>query len=546
MNKKTTTSYVKLPKQLITDIKAQELSKTQTSHSIKFVGILLRDSHQDFGNYSTFTDKPQTFLLKAFDKKYNSWLNILLNAGIVICDNVCSPITHKAYAYAVNQKYFTTELTITDLENVPYKDIVKEIDFDYDLIDGYVSNDFKQLVINTERLHQITNDVVSNVRISNYKVNNQIKVDTIELIDSTPTYTNKYHISLEKAITKATEKGFLIIEDKRKYFIVDEQTFIQNKKAAILIHYTNSIEQLANGNFKFGINNTNGRLDTNITNMPSVLVDQIIEDSGLIQKDMVNSQFAVLSNVLKGELNTIDYNAFKQLSFDGKLYEYIQDNLGLETRKEGKYNMFELLFSSYKNNSKGKAILKTLFPSIVRWIDDYKKVNGSNNFSIMLQRKESEIFIQNVWMILKQEGIFCITKHDSLIIKKEDAKRIREILKELFSKLDFNCKMITSKQTPLPTNEVAVVEIVAEIVPNSVIEVEILVTVERYFDKLKRKWGSWIAENKFDEIQNYLLKVGVRNMNDNRLKDPVLVDILNTSIDYKDDETGYYKKLSII
>ena len=97
--------------------------------------------------------------------------------------------------------------------------------------------------------------------------------------------------------------------------------------------------------------------------------------------------------------------------------------------------MFEVMFSSRRNNSAYKKKIKELFPSVVGWIDDYKKAHGDNQFSIMLQRIESDLFIDNILKRVKKLKYFCLTKHDSLIIKRSDYEAILAIVKEEFSKI---------------------------------------------------------------------------------------------------------------
>ena len=69
-HKKTITSYISLPRLLVEAINRLELSKTEKSHCFKFIGILLRDSLEEFGNLISFVPKPQTYLIKTFDNSY--------------------------------------------------------------------------------------------------------------------------------------------------------------------------------------------------------------------------------------------------------------------------------------------------------------------------------------------------------------------------------------------------------------------------------------------------------------------------------------------
>jgi hypothetical protein len=226
-----------------------------------------------------------------------------------------------------------------------------------------------------------------------------------------------------------------LIKDDNTYKVVNPVQFLAEKKATMKMYYTDSIERLRNNSINVKRNTTNRRLDTNLTNMASILVDEICLQNGLVQIDLSNSQFVLLSNILKHHLNTDDYKHFKGLSVDGKLYTYIASKLGLKSPKNGKSLMFEVMFSSRRNSSVFKKKIKELFPSVVEWIDNYKKEHGDNEFSIMLQRIESELFIDKVLKRLKKLKYFCLTKHDSLIIKRSDYEAIMDNVKDEFSRI---------------------------------------------------------------------------------------------------------------
>ena len=71
------------------------------------------------------------------------------------------------------------------------------------------------------------------------------------------------------------------------------------------------------------------------------------------------------------------------------------------------------------------------------WVDDFKKQNGDNQFAIMLQKKEAEIFIDNLYIMIREQDIFCLTKHDSLIVKAEDEYKVRNMIEEHFKNIEF-------------------------------------------------------------------------------------------------------------
>ena len=210
----------------------------------------------------------------------------------------------------------------------------------------------------------------------------------------------------------------------------------------MLQSYQDAINKLANKRFYGKRNSTNNRLDTNLTNMAKVLTNEICGDNKLVQFDLCNSQFAILSDLLDKELCTPDFKIFQEESYAGTLYEYIMQELDIDNRYDAKKMMFELMFSKEGLASELKTKLKTIFPNVVKTVDEYKKVNGYKTFSVMLQKRESEIFIDGLWKTIKKKKIFCTPKHDCLIVKEKDTEAVEEIIKNYFMKIKFKGKII--------------------------------------------------------------------------------------------------------
>src|SRR5690606_20691072 len=154
-----------------------------------------------------------------------------------------------------------------------------------------------------------------------------------------------------------------LIQDGEDFYIMSEIEFILRKKISVLQAYTDSINKLYDKKIYGKRNNTNNRLDTNLTNMAKILVKDICERNDLVQLDLCNSQFAILSHYLEDRLCTNDFKAFREQSYNGRLYEYVQEELTLKNREEAKKVTFELMFSKEDLNTERKERLKKLFPT---------------------------------------------------------------------------------------------------------------------------------------------------------------------------------------
>lgn len=443
VHKKTTTSYISLPQSLTEAIQNLNLSKTDKSHCYKFVGILLCDSLDEHGDLVSFTPKPQKYIIKSFDNSYHLWLYELLNNHIVIRSDYYSHEEGICYDYKVFPSFFLEDSSSTlciyksckPLISLGYKDIVKGINLETNTLYNWFADDMDSFVTDYNKLESILKDKLDNLSINQFEVDYQIQAKSVQLTITHSKKTKSFYTSTTNAIAMAHKQGKSLINDEGKYKIDTIEGFIQKKRQAINFYYQNSITRLKNKNYTASRNETNNRLDTNLTNMSSLLVDEICLQNNLMQLDLASSQFCLFSNHLTHKLATDDFIRFKTLSSSGNLYASIQQELGLKSVKEAKNAMFEILFSARNNKTLFKSKLKEVFPSVVAWIDEYKKAHGDNQFSIMLQQIESDLFIDRILKRVKKLKYFCLTKHDSLIIRRSDYEAILSIVKEEFEKI---------------------------------------------------------------------------------------------------------------
>lgn len=457
--KTTRTSYVSLPKDLVNDIKSLSISKTQVSHCIKFVGILYRDSIADYWDMTIPTPKPQTYLIKTFDDKYYQWLNILIENGIVIRSENYSQSIHQCYTYVVNPKYqsglinsiesnssnvLCKEKYSEPLSTLGYKDIIKNENRKDLLYRNWFIKDLNSLNLDYNLLEDIVRERLNRLDLSDFIIDKEITPVSIKVkLDN-----GKEVFRNTETLLSNIKIGNCLIKDKSIYKVVSPEQFLGKKKVTMLMYYSNSIERLKYNCISVKRNTTNNRLDTNLTNMASVLVDEICRQNDLVQVDLSNSQFTLLTNELSKHLDTIDFKHFRELTSTGTLYAYIAKELGLKNDKNGKQLMFEIMFSNHRNNSAFKKKIKELFPSVLAWIDNYKKTEGDADFSIMLQLKESFLFIDSIFDRIKKKKMLCFSKHDSMIVRSENLEQVIKIMKEEFEKinLDYRLKVTTSHE----------------------------------------------------------------------------------------------------
>lgn len=283
------------------------------------------------------------------------------------------------------------------------------------------------------------------------------------------------HFTIQKARIIARKKGKSLIQDGDKYYMVNKKEYIARKKIVVRECYKYCVECIENQNWfppkrnkkdrrdnkKMG----NLRLDSAITNMPNVLLQFFnLEGEGMNSFDLSNSQIVLLvklidelhstirtafSSVLertkfskefkgfeeithtnKGILDEDDFILFKNKVRNGEIYKYMAERMKIKI-KEAKLAMLRFQYSAYKASSMFKNEMKKLFPSVVRWIDSFKKKYGKSDFAKLLQRIEAQIFIDKILRELCKKKISCLSKHDSILCKKSDKDRVEKLMTEI-------------------------------------------------------------------------------------------------------------------
>ena len=442
-----TKATVYLPKHFLEKFDSIDFTKSERNHALRFIDILMYRSYKSSGFTDSYVHISSKYFRKVFNSKYLSWLNKLVKNNI-LDKNSSYYINNYSISYSLNLipnthyplPFLLPLFNKTDYKSVSYEFKKEPKTKEQEKIKSMVIEDFKKLKVDWNTLKDLATKMIDSVDIKLYRKNEEIKRNSVNVItfDSKGKDKKPFWMSRDSAISLAKSRNELLIEDEGRYYICDSFFFTLRKKMSMYVAYKSAIEKMERGIYYAKRNDRNFRLDSNITNMSSVFTNLICESNDLIQLDLCNAQFAILSHYFEDKLSSEDFEAFKKHSYDGTLYAHIQKELSLGSEKEAKVMMFELMFSKENLNSYYKTKLKELFPSVVNEVDAFKKEFGYNEFSVMLQKKESEMFIDGLWMTIKKNNKFCMTKHDSLIIKRKDVKFVKNIINNYFNIIKFN------------------------------------------------------------------------------------------------------------
>lgn len=419
-----------LPKKLNKEIDSLGLSNYLRDKAKVFVSVLLRKAEYDNG----FVYLSTSYITKHISSRYNLFINALLEQGIVEKTHYYSIKNNICYGYRVNFEFLGDGAPVI-VRTGYVKDSEDTLQCNvYEMF----KKDIKSLRIDVGRLERAVGEYVRGITKESILVNNQV-TDQIVFMKK---HGETYFLSLERALEIAKEDGVDLIKDGRNFYFDDVECYLDKKKKVCFYSHMSSIKNLHKRILFAKRNTTNTRLDSNITNMPSYLVDLIKKDNDLVEIDMNNSQMVFLADCINSDKE--DLKLFKTLSHSGELYPYILRELGLKSKLDAKLRTFEVLFSSEKHNSTQTKEFFSLFPSLKEEINEMKRNMGHKNFAILLQKKEAELFIDGFYTKIKKKKMFCLTKHDSLIVKKSDLSVVMDLCCEEMTKRGFECTLKVS------------------------------------------------------------------------------------------------------
>lgn len=217
--------------------------------------------------------------------------------------------------------------------------------------------------------------------------------------------------------------GLRVIEDGKDFFDVLHRYML----------YMTRVNAIKDGFLFFKRNETNGRLDSNLTSLPSFLRPYIFSTEKLFNIDIVNSQPFFLYTLLRNDasINPIELKRYSDLVISGTLYEFLlveyeKQTQKLKSRNDIKLILFKIIYSKNGSYIEYKRFFGKLFPTILNYINKTNSVKN-NELAILLQKIEAHTILDTIMPILKGDGIVPYTIHDSFLCKESEVEKIKTI-----------------------------------------------------------------------------------------------------------------------
>lgn len=206
------------------------------------------------------------------------------------------------------------------------------------------------------------------------------------------------------------------------------------------------IELIKERDIFFKVDKKGNRAHTNLTNLASDLRQFItFDDKRLAQVDLKNSQPFLFNLLIKDKIDwrnksqVDEYQKFKKLTEEGKFYEFLMNEFGVEEdkRKEFKLLFFGRVFFDVNRTElkKEEKLFQSLFPTIFGFIREFKQEDYTN-LAIQLQRAESGIIINDCIRRIRTEkpDMFVSTIHDSIVCQPHNLVYVQRVIEDAFIK----------------------------------------------------------------------------------------------------------------
>lgn len=353
----------------------------------------------------------------------NSDLDFLIDKGFIRRNDFYT-IGYKSKGYKISSEYLGKAIGIKIQNDKINKRIAKQID------------KYKRLKV--KNLEFAKTQYFKNFKIDIQGANNAILEKAMaEILE----LCKQLNLLIQKPEAKEIIECTLKSSKNRNRILSAEG----GKELLSILHrymvYSTRINAINDGFLFFKRNKTNGRLDSNLTSLPSFLRQFIISEEPLVNIDIKNSQPYFLYCLIKNktEIEKSELGKYEKLVISGELYDYLKDKYNsvhnqYYNREQMKKVLFKIFYSKIKSFPKYKQFFKSEFPTIMEHISNTNSLIH-NTLAIQLQTIESFSILDVVMPLLEKESIRPYTIHDSFVCIKSQSGRIQEIFNSKFLEL---------------------------------------------------------------------------------------------------------------
>lgn len=356
-----------LPTNIVKIVENMKLKGAIKQHAYKILDLIFVDYLQEELLFESYRDYPSKYWKKAVAEHYERAIQELEKNEVIHINHSYSTINEQSKKYRINP-----DLIEDDLKKVVYIDFAPE-----EKQNSYICK-MTRGVLRMLRIDKVaakrfvkhyveSGEVEAGLRFNN-DVLNANNLPILYKPEGSRVFKKRY-MRKEKALELAESLGLDLIEDKRKIIIHDKETYVNRKKHQVRFSYMMQIEKISTRTFYAKRNDTNSRLDSNLTNIASVLIPFLtLDGEQLVGLDLANSQFVFLASLIEEGL----FNKYILKATNGKSKVVEKTNAKNRTKIDSiisfnKYkqdkniiesiNKAERVIERFKNNKEWQAYM---------------------------------------------------------------------------------------------------------------------------------------------------------------------------------------------
>lgn len=277
---------------------------------------------------------------------------------------------------------------------------------------------------------------------------------------------------------------------KGKFYGGNIDLFRKNRIVSARHYYTRSVLRLINTNelLVSRVSKKTGRIFNHLVNFPSDILQLVrINEKPTIQIDLKTSQILLFGNLLNAYIKSgseplltnfpkkgankfikrlihvlelyqdqLPFDSFNpehtdrtknrgssvtlflQEVFSGNFYEIIQKECNLYNRSIAKNAVFTAIFGQTVSDDDFLVMrLKDRYPVVMDIIKTFKAEYGYKEFPIGLQAVEAYIFIAKILKPLRNSGVPCFSRHDSIVVQFGYEDKAINHMERVFEQFEF-------------------------------------------------------------------------------------------------------------
>ena len=310
-------------------------SNVTKQRAIAFVEFLNRKRHMENTDPMEYTDLARNYFFKKIGYHYRSITKPLLDSGILQSTNYYRPgyyndedeyIKGQCLSYRINPELLDDEIIKINYKGEKSKQRCRDATT---MKSKQIMRQVRIPDLNSRELIKFVKNSLSDERIrAMLKVNDEIDDSQVHIKG------RNHPISIEKVQRRTKD----LIKDGKYCHVEHIETYIKRKRRHLTQAYCDQLLRIKHRNIYADRNETNLRLDSNLTNLKSEFMSLLsIDGQRLSQVDLKNSQFRVFVYLLEQVEREILFSKAKSAKYSSELNLAKTANTGnLQVRKEGK------------------------------------------------------------------------------------------------------------------------------------------------------------------------------------------------------------------